>query len=122
MSEYNERKAALIGKYALYRFTYMKHTMGFEFSKLLMTREIWEHFSDVQKTMEEYIQHYTRVLMKTSEFKSAENQLEYMREMIEKEEERIGNQWVCVPDPYSSESFCEWSAAAHISGILKEHN
>ena len=72
----------------------------------------------MQKTMEAYMDNYRNIVTHSEEFKHSDNQYDLLKKRMEAEEERIGNKWICVKNPYDSEEYCMWSTAAQISAVV----
>ena len=115
MTERYDYKAVLIGNYAYCRFMFMQHCISDIFKESLNKEEFWEHLADVQKTVEAYMENYRRLVIHSDEFRRSDDQCAFLGECMNAEEERIGNKWICVKNPYDFEDYCMWSAAAHIS-------
>ena len=118
MANKYDYKAVAIGNYAYYRFIFMQRCMPAIFKEALEKEEFWEHLTDVQKTMDAYMDNYCNIVTRSEEFKRSDNQYAFLDEHIKAEEERIGNKWICVKNPYDSEEYCMWSAAASVNKII----
>ncbi len=118
MANKYDYKAVLIGNYAYYRFMFMQHCMPDIFKESLEKKEFWEHLTDVQKTMDAYMDNYRNIVTRSEEFKHSDNQYDLLKKRMEAEEERIGNKWICVKNPYDSEEYCMWSVAAQIIEVV----
>ena len=113
MINYNklEIEAALIGKYALYRYTFMRYSMKACLERLYYSGKLKEHLTFVQRVtdshMNVYLENFRRSV-KYDVFSKTECDI-FLKEFAkarEIEEERIGNLWICIKNPYDSPEFC----------------
>ena len=114
-----EIEAALMGSYALYRYTFMRYSMKGCLERLYSSGKLNEHLSCVQKATEMYMNHYLDNYRRSVSFnvfsrEECDKFLEEISKVTEKEEERIGNLWICRKNPYDSEEFCFWSTEAEV--------
>ena len=125
--ERTEIMAANIGVYAYYRHRVLTFSFPDLFDRMYESGRLKEHFEDVQLVMDSYMRDYTKIIMNSDEYKKVSMSEGYetayysvAKPRINAEENRIGNRWVCVKDPYGDELFMEWLAAAKIFGMLAE--
>ena len=118
MANKYDYKAVAIGNYAYYRFIFMQRCMPEIFEEALEKEEFWEHLTDVQKTMDAYMDNYRNIITLSEEFKRSDNQYDLLKKRMESEEQRIGNKWICVKKPCDSKEYCMWSASAQISEVV----
>lgn len=119
MFQREQARAAAIGKYAVYRYTYIAVSQRSEYKRLKLTNMLWTHLRIIQNTVSGYIKHFTQCIANSSEYravyeKDRERALRILTKITETEEERIGNKWICVKDPYESKTFCHWSEAVAV--------
>ena len=119
-----QARAAVIGKYAVYRYTYLAVSQRSEYRNLKNSNMLWKHLEIVQNTVREYMNHFTQCVINSVEYrveeeKDSEKALKLLTKITEAEEERIGNKWICVKNPYESETFCRWSEAVAIDNYMK---
>ncbi|MDE5860263.1 MAG: TnpV protein [Oscillospiraceae bacterium] len=114
-----QARAAVIGKYAVYRYTYIAISQRSEYKRLKANNMLWKHLRIVQNTVREYMNHFTQNIINSEEYRTAEAKdkeraLKILANITEAEEERIGNKWICVKNPYESKTFCRWSEAVTV--------
>ena len=119
-----QAKAAVIGKYAVYRYTYLAISQRGEYRNLQSSNMLWKHLEIVQNTVREYMNHFTQCVINSAKYRieeenDSEKALTLLTKITEAEEERIGNKWICVKNPYESKTFCRWSEAAAINNYMK---
>ena len=112
------REALAIGNYAMYRFVFMSRCMRDELRKMINSGTLIEHLIDVEKTVSAYMDNYRLGIIHSDEYRNSEQKEKLLHNRAEAEEERIGNKWICVKNPYDSEEYCMWSAAAQISEVV----
>ena len=52
------------------------------------------------------------------EYNNSEQKEKLLHERSEAEDDRISIKWICAKNPYDSEEYCMWSAAAQISEVV----
>lgn len=119
-----QARAAVIGKYAVYRYTYLAVSQRSEYRRLQNADMLWKHLKIVQDTVGEYMNYFTQRIVSSAEYraeaaKDSEKALKLLTKLTETEEERIGNKWICVKNPYESKTFCRWSEAAAVGHYMK---
>ena len=82
-----------------------------------------EHLTCVQKTTEAYMDSYLDEYRRSVEYdifskEDCDRFLSQLSAVREAEEERIGNLWICTPNPYTSEEFCQWSLIAGTAEMI----
>ena len=127
--ERTEIMALKIGLYANYRHKVLAFSFPDLFDRMCETHTLRGHLKDVQLAMDSYMKDYTNSLLYSPEYRKEADLAGYEKAYnsfvapaIEKEEQRIGNRWVCAKDPYNDELFMEWLTAAKICGMLTEKN
>lgn len=115
-----QAKAAAIGKYAVYRYTYLAVSQQGEYKSLKLRNMLWTHLDIIQYTVTEYVKHFTQCIMNSEEYrnlekKTPERAVRTLLKAVETEEERIGNKWICVKNPFESKTFCHWSEKTAIA-------
>lgn len=120
-----QARAAAIGKYAVYRYTYIAVSQRSEYKRLKLTNMLWTHLRIIQNTVSGYIKHFTQCIANSSEYravyeKDRERALRILTKITETEEERIGNKWICVENPGNSKSFCHWKETAESAYKTRE--
>lgn len=125
--ENTEIMAAIIGEYACCRNKVLAFSFPDLYDRMYESGRLKEHLEDVQLVMDSYMKDYTKIIMNSNEYKKVSMSEGYEKAYnsiaeprIKAEENRIGNRWVCVKDPYADEYFMEWLAAAKIFGMLTE--
>lgn len=118
-------RAALIGKYAVHRYTYMAISQRLEYRKLKYSHKLWSHLQIIQDTVHEYITCYTKNLVNSAAYRelcqnNRERANRLLQRAVEIEEERIGNKWICVENPGNSKSFCHWKETAESAYKTRE--
>ena len=54
--------------FAYYRFMFMQHSMPDIFKESLEKEEFWKHLTDVQKTMDAYMDNYCNIVTHSEEY------------------------------------------------------
>lgn len=121
--EQTEIMAANIGMYAYYRQRALAFSFPDIFDRMYETGKLREHLEDIQLVMDSYMSDYTKTVLSSSAYKQMamaegyEQAYKTIAEpLLESEEDKMGNRWVCVKDPYNDELFMEWLTAAKIFG------
>ena len=106
-----EIEAALMGKYALYRYTFMRYSMKACLERLYSRGKLKEHLAFVQKVTESHMNTYLENYRRSGKYdvlsrEECDRFLSDFEQVREKEEERIGNLWICIKNPYDCPEFC----------------
>ena len=124
--EQTEIMAANIGRYAYYRHRALAFSFPDLFDRMYETGKLREHLEDIQLVMESYMSDYTKTVLSCYAYKQMaiaegyEQAYKAIAEpLLESEEDKMGNRWVCVKDPYNDELFMEWLTAAKYSAVKK---
>lgn len=125
--ERTEIMAVNISPYANYRHKVLAFSFPDLFDRMCETHTLRKHLKDVQLVMESYMNEFTQKVMASDEYKKMSLKEGYSKAFseiaepcIDAEENRMGNRWVCVKDPYADELFMEWLAAARIFEMLTD--
>lgn len=113
-----EYKAALIGEFACKRYFYLLNKMPNVLDKMICENILWEHLADIQNTCNAYMDDFRLRLVHSDEYNNSEQKEKLLHERSEAEDDRISIKWICAKNPYDSEEYCMWSAAAQISEVV----
>lgn len=115
-----QARAAAIGKYAAYRYTYIAISERADYRLMLKNGSLWKHLRLFQNTVSRYMRHYIRHVIASEEYRKLEAEnpetaKRFFDKKIDSEEERIGRLWICVKNPYKSQGYSVWSKLANSS-------
>lgn len=106
--------AVSIGRFAEYRHLILTMSFPDEFDRLYESNGLKIHLKEIQAVMQCYMGRYQDHIMKTDEFNRIKKEMgestamKFLSTEMEKEEERIGNRFVCVKMPQYDDHYMEW--------------